>query len=337
MRIIRTAGKSGYVKIRNDALRDSRLSWRARGLLAELISYPDGWEVNVDKMVAAARAGGRSGEGREAMRNAMAELEKYGYATRRRVQNDQGRWVAEMVISDTPAAEDRRTDFRASVSRASVSRASAHRSSVDRSSVSRASKKKTDTKTVKKTDTKKEAKTGSLSSGPDATPDEGRNVPRNDNGEERERASDQVEKISGKTAPPSDAPYPEQRSYLAQVGITDTAEAVQLVPTIESANQVRNLGWWKTVFDNGHLEGHVAKARADLTDERREAKPLPPWCGRCDEPTRRQLGESGYGSGIVMQPCPRCSDKAEPPAGKKSGHTPFLEGPLNPALYEDPF
>lgn len=114
MRVVRTMPDEGWVPISNEAARDHRLSWRARGLLAELLSYPDGWETSVDKLVAQARRHGDVSEGRAAMRKAIAELADAGYVTYERSQDKRGHWVTEMVVSDQPDANgaDRRTKNR---------------------------------------------------------------------------------------------------------------------------------------------------------------------------------------------------------------------------------
>src|SRR5690606_822716 len=44
-----------FSQIPNAILRDYRLSWRARGLLAELLSYPAGYLISVDELVKRAR------------------------------------------------------------------------------------------------------------------------------------------------------------------------------------------------------------------------------------------------------------------------------------------
>ena len=92
----------GWVPISNAAVRDHRLSWRARGLLAELLSYPDGWETSVDKLVAMARRNGEASEGRAAMRKAIGELADAGYVAYTRTQDKHGHWATEMVVSDEP-------------------------------------------------------------------------------------------------------------------------------------------------------------------------------------------------------------------------------------------
>lgn len=52
MRVIRTMPAEGWAPVANSATRDHYLSWRARGRLAELLFYPDGWQTTVDKLVA---------------------------------------------------------------------------------------------------------------------------------------------------------------------------------------------------------------------------------------------------------------------------------------------
>lgn len=63
-----------YLLVSNDVVRDVRLSRRARGLLVELLSRPDNWQINVAGLL----EGGP--EGRDAIRAALRELEEVGYA-----------------------------------------------------------------------------------------------------------------------------------------------------------------------------------------------------------------------------------------------------------------
>ncbi|MER7331762.1 MULTISPECIES: hypothetical protein [unclassified Micromonospora] len=97
--------EDGWTPIANAALRDYRLSWRARGLLAELLSYPDGWDTTVDKLVAAARERGDATEGRAAMRAAVAELATIGYVRYIREADERGHWTTVMSVCDVPQPE----------------------------------------------------------------------------------------------------------------------------------------------------------------------------------------------------------------------------------------
>jgi len=135
MKITRTMPDEGWVPVANTAARDHRLSWRARGLLLELLSYPDGWETTIDKLVDLARQAGPKSEGREAMRGAMAELLALGYATRTKAADKHGKWSTHITISDAPGGQNRDTGSRASVDEASDSWASVDRASEDRASI----------------------------------------------------------------------------------------------------------------------------------------------------------------------------------------------------------
>ncbi len=89
----------------NSAHRDYRLSWRARGLLGELLSYQDGWDTTVDKLVAKAREQGNATEGRAAMRAAVAELAEIGYVRYIREMDEKGHWTTVMSVCDVPQPE----------------------------------------------------------------------------------------------------------------------------------------------------------------------------------------------------------------------------------------
>lgn len=75
---------SQFTQIPNAWLRDPRLSYKARGILAELLTHAPGFSVSIDRL-------GRSGrDGRDAIASGVSELEKHGYLKREQVRNSDG-------------------------------------------------------------------------------------------------------------------------------------------------------------------------------------------------------------------------------------------------------
>jgi hypothetical protein len=77
-------------------LEDRTLSWRARGILAYLLSRPPLWETNSEALAAFGK------EGREAVRTALRELQVARYLHRPRQQGSDGRWATDWLIADHP-------------------------------------------------------------------------------------------------------------------------------------------------------------------------------------------------------------------------------------------
>jgi hypothetical protein len=87
-----------FTVLPNRALRDPYLSYRARGVLAYVLSMPDNWRTSADTLA-------RQGlEGRDAIRAAINELIRAGYARRVKAQDERGRYTTELHFYDTPKA-----------------------------------------------------------------------------------------------------------------------------------------------------------------------------------------------------------------------------------------
>ncbi|WP_406730922.1 hypothetical protein [Streptomyces sp. NBC_01794] len=125
MKIRRSRPEADFTIIPNSALRDDRLSYCARGVLAELLSRPNGWETNADALSDRARRhrGDVVGEGRRGLRSAFKELEAAGYMLRRKEQGERGRFITVLEVYDTP--QDRGTARGASASATSAEGTSA--------------------------------------------------------------------------------------------------------------------------------------------------------------------------------------------------------------------
>ncbi len=94
--IVRTKKNRNYTTINNTVLEDERLSWRAKGIAAYLLSKPDDWQISHEHLL-------RSGkEGRDAVLNAMKELEDCGYLVRTKVQGKDGKFSTIVTLLEVP-------------------------------------------------------------------------------------------------------------------------------------------------------------------------------------------------------------------------------------------
>lgn len=102
---IRVEITRGYTVLQNEALRDPRLSFKARGLLAYMLSLPPEWNFSVSGLSRASR------DGKDAIRSALRELEAAGYLVREAQAHDEGGKFAGCSyvlhdVSTEPAGEE---------------------------------------------------------------------------------------------------------------------------------------------------------------------------------------------------------------------------------------
>ena len=82
--------ESNFTQVPNAWLRDSELSYRARGILSLLLSHDDGWTITLKGIAADSPK-----EGIDAVRAAVVELEDAGYLVRHVVQGQGGRFLGD--------------------------------------------------------------------------------------------------------------------------------------------------------------------------------------------------------------------------------------------------
>lgn len=85
-----------YTQIPNAWLRDTRLTFKARGVLAMIMSHTAGWSLSIASLAA------RNQEGKDALRSAIKELEDIGYLIRTQ-ENDGGRFGETVWVTQDPA------------------------------------------------------------------------------------------------------------------------------------------------------------------------------------------------------------------------------------------
>lgn len=98
MRIVREhiPTVDNFTIVPNDWARDERLTRRARGLLVELLSHREGWEASILGLSRQGR------EGRDSVRAAVHELERYGYLERQQSFDAGGKFTRGTYILRDP-------------------------------------------------------------------------------------------------------------------------------------------------------------------------------------------------------------------------------------------
>lgn len=94
--IIRVVHRRQFTVVANQALRDPRLSFRATGLLAYLLSLAPDTEISGHRIQQTKK------EGRDAVYAALKELEIAGYLQRQRFKDRLGKWYWANVLAELP-------------------------------------------------------------------------------------------------------------------------------------------------------------------------------------------------------------------------------------------
>ncbi|MFF4189082.1 hypothetical protein ACFYZ9_38425 [Streptomyces sp. NPDC001691] len=90
-----------YTMISNALFRDSRLSFKAKGLFGLISTHRDGWRITVAELVKC------STDGQDAVLAGLKELETHGYLVRERARRENGTLgEAVYTITDVPAHHD---------------------------------------------------------------------------------------------------------------------------------------------------------------------------------------------------------------------------------------
>jgi uncharacterized phage protein (TIGR02220 family) len=101
MAIVRAKRKTNFTIIGNTGLKDKRLTLKAKGLLAYMLSLPDDWIFYETELME------HSKDGRDAIRSALKELEGAGYLVRHQKREDSGKFgQKEWKVWDEPLTEN---------------------------------------------------------------------------------------------------------------------------------------------------------------------------------------------------------------------------------------
>lgn len=101
MAVFRVERTRDYTVMSNYHLRDSSLSLKAKGLLSQMLSLPEGWDYTLAGLAKINR------ESKDAIRSAVNELEQAGYIQRRQTIDTAGKFSGnEYVIHECPVLSE---------------------------------------------------------------------------------------------------------------------------------------------------------------------------------------------------------------------------------------
>lgn len=89
-----------FTQIPNAWLRDTRLSLKSKGLLAQLMTHSPGWSVSIRSLAEA------NGCGRDLIASAISELEDAGYLSRTQERTNDGRFSETVWTTSEPGVAD---------------------------------------------------------------------------------------------------------------------------------------------------------------------------------------------------------------------------------------
>jgi hypothetical protein len=101
MGIYRVKKSTNYVVMNRTALNDDRLSWKAKGIIAYMLSMPDDWKFYVSEITKHAK------DGEDSLRTGIKELKENGYIKRFPVKDEQTKKIIEWEthVHESPQVE----------------------------------------------------------------------------------------------------------------------------------------------------------------------------------------------------------------------------------------
>lgn len=96
MAVFRIEKNKNYTNMSNFHFYDKTLSWKAKGILSNMLSLPDDWDYSLAGLVTL------SNDGMSATRSAIKELEEHGYLIRRPIRKDGKIADWEYIIFECP-------------------------------------------------------------------------------------------------------------------------------------------------------------------------------------------------------------------------------------------
>lgn len=105
MDVVRVIKNKDYTTICNRIFKDKRLSLKAKGLIAMLLSFSDTWKLSINGLESILK------EGRTSIRSTMNELIKFGYVERKQIRKE-GMFIGvNYTVFESPKLQKPTADF----------------------------------------------------------------------------------------------------------------------------------------------------------------------------------------------------------------------------------
>lgn len=99
MAILRVDKSNNYTVIHNAVFFDNNISFKAKGLLCQMLSLPDGWSFSIEGLTRLAT------DGRDSVASTLKELEEAGYFRREQSRSDGKFRGIEYIVTEKPFTE----------------------------------------------------------------------------------------------------------------------------------------------------------------------------------------------------------------------------------------
>ena len=101
MSVFRINKTQNYTVMSNHHFKEKKMSLKAKGLLSLMLSLPDDWDYSISGLATLSK------DGKDSIMSALAELEKFGYLTRKRLTNEKGQFAGvEYNIFEIPQPKE---------------------------------------------------------------------------------------------------------------------------------------------------------------------------------------------------------------------------------------
>lgn len=97
--------EKNYTTVDNGIFKDTRISFKAKGLLTTMLSLPPTWNYTIEGLATLSK------DGRDSIKTALKELENFGYLERKQIRNDNGSFCdLEYFVYEKPQPKEPLTE-----------------------------------------------------------------------------------------------------------------------------------------------------------------------------------------------------------------------------------